>query len=149
MTTVTDRRAGPRGCAARRARALVVALLAVLAVLVHHDTTYAVMPAHATSAMAGPDHMSAAMTSTAASAAHGTAVRTADTAMGGDGGACSGSGMQHCSAGGVGTTTFLPPPAVVTVVRSDAFRSVSAQHVAAWTSYRAPPDLSVLSRLLI
>ncbi|MEU9451496.1 hypothetical protein [Streptomyces sp. NPDC048277] len=154
MTTATDRQAGARGGAARCARAVVVALLAALAVLVHHDTTSAVMPTHSTSAMAGTDHMTAAamtaaMTPTAAPAVHGTALRTANTAMGGDGGACSGPGMQHCSAVNVGTATLLPPPAAVTAVRPDAFPAMSVQRDPTGTSYRAPPDLSVLSRLLI
>ncbi|MFG2935913.1 hypothetical protein [Streptomyces sp. NPDC048282] len=149
MTTATDRRAGLRGSAARCARAVVVALLAALAVLVHHDTTSVVMPDHSMSAMAGMDHTSVAMTPTAAPAAHDTVLKTANTAMGDEGGACSGPGMQHCSAGDVGTAKLLPPPAAATVVRSDAFPSMSAQRDPTGTSYRAPPDLSVLSRLLI
>ncbi|MEU9242338.1 hypothetical protein [Streptomyces sp. NPDC048385] len=151
MTTATDRRAGLRGSAVRGsavrcARAVVVVLLAAFAVLVHHDTMSAVMPAHSMSAMAGT---SAAMTPTAASAAHGATLKAADTAMGDDGGACSGPGMQHCSAGDVGTAKLLPPPAAVTIVRSDAFRGTPARRDPTGTSHRAPPDLSVLSRLLI
>ncbi|MGW1619068.1 hypothetical protein [Streptomyces sp. NPDC002172] len=149
MTTATERQAGPRGSAARCARAVVVALLAALAVLVHHDTTSAVTPAHSMSAMAGMDHTSAAMTPMPAPVAHGAVLKTADTATGDDGGACSGPGMQHCSAGNVGTAKLLPPPAAATVVRSDAFRSMPAQRDPTGTSYRAPPDLFVLSRLLI
>ncbi|MFJ9706053.1 hypothetical protein [Streptomyces sp. NPDC101234] len=149
MTTATDRQAGPRGGAARCARAVVVALLAALAVLVHHDTTSAVVPAHSMTAMAGMDHTSAAMTPSAASAAHGTVLKAGNMAMGDDGGACSGPGMQHCSAGDVGTAKLLPPPAAVTVVRSDAFPSMSARRDPTGTAYRAPPALSVLSRLLI
>ncbi|MBW8795383.1 MAG: hypothetical protein JF597_17820 [Streptomyces sp.] len=149
MTTATDRRAGPRGSAVRCARAVVVALLAALAVLVHHDTMSVVMPVHSTSAMAGMDHTSAAMTPTAAPAAHGTALKVANTAMGDDGGACPGPGMQHCSAGDVGTAKLLPSPAAVTIVRSDALRGMPARRDPTGTSHRAPPDLSVLSRLLI
>ncbi|MEU6200292.1 hypothetical protein [Streptomyces sp. NPDC047061] len=162
MTTATDRQAGPRGGAARCARAVVVALLAALAVLVHHDTTSAVTPAHSMSAMAGMDHTYVAMTPAAgmdhthaamnppaASVAHGTVLRTAYPTTGDEGGACSGPGMQHCSAGDTGTAKILPPPAAVTAVRSDAFPSLLTQSDPTWTSYRAPPDLSVLSRLLI
>ncbi|MET9088090.1 hypothetical protein ABZX77_40460 [Streptomyces sp. NPDC004237] len=149
MTAVADGQTGPRGGAARRARAVVVALLAALAVLVHHDATSAVMSAHSVSATAGMDHTSAAMTPAAAPAAHGTVLKAADTAMDGDGGACPGPGMQHCSAGDVGMAKLLPPPAAVTAVRPDAVRSVSARRDPTGTSYRAPPDLSVLSRLLI
>ncbi|MER6081381.1 hypothetical protein [Streptomyces sp. NPDC001833] len=149
MMTATERQAGPRGGAARCARAVVVALLAALAVLVHHDTTSAVTPAHSMSAMAGMDHTSAAMAPRAALVVHGAVLKTAYTATGDDGGACSGPGMQHCSAGNVGTAKLLPPPAAATVVRSDAFRSVPARREPTGTSYRAPPDLFVLSRLLI
>ncbi|WP_316773421.1 hypothetical protein [Streptomyces sasae] len=149
MTTATDRQAGPRGGAARCARAVVVALLAALAVLVHHDTAYAATPAHSMSAMAGTDHTYAAVAPTAVSAAHGTVLKAVYTAMDDESGACSGPGMQHCSAAGVSTAKLLPPPAAVTVVRPDAFRSVSAQRDPTGTSYRAPPDLFVLSRLLI
>ncbi|MEW1772018.1 hypothetical protein [Streptomyces sp. NPDC086777] len=149
MTTATDRQAGPRGGAARCARAMVVALLAALAVLVHHDTAYAATPAHSMSATAGTDHTRAAVTSTAVSAARGTVLTAGHTAMDDEGGACWGATMQHCSAGDVSTAKLLPPPAAGTAVRSDAFRSVSAPRDPAGTSYRAPPDLSVLSRLLL
>ncbi|WP_050375670.1 DUF6153 family protein [Streptomyces acidiscabies] len=138
----TDRRTGPRSSAVRCAWTVLVALVAALAVLVHHDTTSVAMPVHATSAMTGMDHTSGAMTSTVASGRHGTA-------MDDGGGACSGSAMQHCSAGDVGTVKLVPPPATAGIVRPDAFRDVSAQRDPPGTSHRAPPDLSVLSRLLL
>ncbi|MFF6829806.1 hypothetical protein [Streptomyces longwoodensis] len=151
MTTATDRRAGSRGSAVRCARAVVIALLAALAVLIHHDTTSAAVPARAMSAMTGMDHNSAAMTmtATATSAEHGTALQAANMAMDDDRGACSGPAMQHCSAGDVGTAKLAPPPAAAHYGRSDAFHGVLSGHGLLGTSHRAPPDLSVLSRLLI
>ncbi|MER6123939.1 hypothetical protein ABT173_15030 [Streptomyces sp. NPDC001795] len=149
MTTARDRRAGFRGSAVRCAWTVVVALLAALAVLIHHDTTSA--PAPAMSAMADMDHTSAAMpmTTTAASAGHGTAFQAANMAMDDHSGACSGPAMQHCSAGDVGTTKLAPPPATAHVGRSDASYGVLAGRGLPGASHRAPPDLSVLSRLLI
>lgn len=151
MTTATDRRAGPRGSAVRCARAVVVALLAALAVLIHHDTMSAAMPARAMSAMADMDHSSASMTmmTTAVAAGHGTALHAANMAMDDDSGACSGPAMQHCSAGDVGTAKLAPPPAAAHVGRADASPGVLSGHGLPGTSHRAPPDLSVLSRLLI
>lgn len=151
MTTATDRRARSRGSAVRCARAVVIALLAALAVLIHHDTTTAAMPARAMSAMAGMDHTPAtiAMTTTAASAGHDTALQATNTATDDDIGACSGPAMQHCSAGDVATAKPAPPPAAAHLGRSDASHGLFAGHGLPGTSHRAPPDLSVLSRLLI
>ncbi|MFF4550701.1 hypothetical protein ACFY1J_42125 [Streptomyces sp. NPDC001406] len=151
MTTATDRRAGPPGSAVRCAWAVLVALLAALAVLIHHDTTSTAMPARAMSVMAGMDHTSAAMamTTTAASTSHGTALQAANTAMDADGGACSGPGMQHCSAGDVSTAKLAPPPAAAHVGRADISYGVLSGRGLLGASHRAPPDLSVLSRLLI
>ncbi|MFF4759197.1 hypothetical protein [Streptomyces sp. NPDC001292] len=150
MTTATGRRAGSRVSAVRCAWT-VVALLAALAVLIHHDTTSGAMPARAMSAMTGVDHTAAALPMTTAdvSAGHDTALQAANTAMDDDSGACSGSAMQHCSAGDVATAKPAPPPAVAGVDRSDASHGVFARQGPTGTPHRAPPDLSVLSRLLI
>ncbi|WP_306187385.1 MULTISPECIES: hypothetical protein [unclassified Streptomyces] len=153
MTTAIGRRAGFRGSAVRCARAVVVALLVALAVLIHHDTTSMAMPSRAAmSAMPGMDHTSAAMTTTptAASAGHGRAPRAADMAMDDDGGACSGPAMQHCSSGDVGTPQLLAPPSALPLaVQGSPVEGVLAGHSPPGISHRAPPDLSVLSRLLI
>ncbi|MHB9857535.1 hypothetical protein [Streptomyces sp. YIM S03343] len=175
MTTAADRRPGVHGSAVRCARAVVVALLAALAVLIHHDTTSMAMPARAAAtAMAGMDRTTAAgsttttaagimrttaagtrtttivalTTTTTTAAGHGTALHDANLAMDDHGCACSGPAMQHCAAGDVSTAKFTPPPAAVHVSRTDA-SFVLAGHGLPGTSHRAPPDLSLLSRLLI
>ncbi|WP_458247292.1 hypothetical protein [Streptomyces sp. MAI_2237] len=151
MAAVTDERARPSGGAVRCARAVVVALLAALAVLVHHDTTSMAMPARAMSAMTGMGHASAHadMTATTTSTEDATVLRTVDLPMNGDDGACSGSAMQHCSAGDIGTAKLAPPAAAVIVGRSPLPPAAFAGHRWPGRSHRAPPDLSLLSRLLI
>ncbi|QUW85549.1 hypothetical protein SMIR_41580 (plasmid) [Streptomyces mirabilis] len=148
MTTATNRRTVVHGSAARWTWAAVVALVAALAVLVHHDTSATAVRAPVMSAMPGMDHTSAAMTPTAASAGHGTALGAEDPATGGDA-ACSGPAMQHCSSGDPGTTQLAPPPATPHVDRGDTSYGVLAGHDLPGVPNRAPPDLSVLSRLLI
>ncbi|MER5911380.1 DUF6153 family protein [Streptomyces sp. NPDC001982] len=143
MTTASGLRAGHRNGAVRCVWSVVVALFAVLAVLVHHDTTPAAMPAGTMSAMAGMDHTASA------SAGHGSAQQVTYPDMGDDSGACSGAGAQHCSSGDVGTATFVVPPTAVLIDRWDAASSVSVRRGLPGTAHRAPPDLSALSRLLI
>ncbi|KAF5990670.1 hypothetical protein BOG92_000420 [Streptomyces sp. WAC00263] len=128
--------------------AAVVALAAALAVLVHHDTSAAAVRTPVMSAMPGMDHASAAMTPTAASAGHGTALGAEGPATGDDG-ACSGSVMQHCSSGDPGTAQLVPPPAAPHIDRADTAYGVPAGHDPPGVPHRAPPDLAVLSRLLI
>ncbi|MEU8969217.1 DUF6153 family protein [Streptomyces monashensis] len=138
MTAATYRRISPRGSASRWTWAVVVALLAALAVLVHHDAVGAVTPTTAMSAMSGTDH--------AASTA-----RAAGPAMDHDGGgACSDPAMQHCSSGDVGTPRLLAPPsALAHTVQGPSVPGVPHGRSPSGVSHRAPPDLSVLSRLLI
>ncbi|MEV7155231.1 hypothetical protein AB0N77_11540 [Streptomyces misionensis] len=132
-----------------------------------HTTTgkAAAGPAMADHAIAGPnkgDHvmsgqvMSARGTPGCAMAGHGT-VRHGATAQAVTSGlehdadgACSGPGMQHCTSGAVGSPQLLAPPAAA----PHAVPSVPARGVLAGLGlpghpHRAPPDLSVLSRLLI
>ena len=165
---MTSRRIITRGGVPRRAWAAVLTLLAALAVLVHHD-----MPATAMSAMPGMVH--AAPHGTTAAAADGTghampgSVTTgrgmAEHAMTGPGataqaatsafdhnadGACSGAGMQHCTSGAVGSPQLLAPPAAAPhAVPGAPVRGVLAGLGLPGHPHRAPPDLSVLSRLLI
>jgi hypothetical protein len=66
------------------------------------------------------------------------------------GGACSGPAMQHCSSGNVATPQLLVPPAALSrVVQGPPVPGVLAAQSLSAISHRAPPDLSVLSRLLI
>ncbi|MFF5405275.1 hypothetical protein ACFY8K_18475 [Streptomyces misionensis] len=65
-------------------------------------------------------------------------------------GACSGPGMQHCTSGAVGSPQLLAPPALAPHgVPSAPVRGVLAGLGLPGHPHRAPPDLSVLSRLLI
>ncbi|MEU3338780.1 hypothetical protein [Streptomyces sp. NPDC006668] len=150
MTAATNRRIAAPGGAVRWTWAAVVALLATLAVLAHHDMTAAAMRGPAMSAMPGMDHTSAAMTSTAAETDHSEALQSEAPATDGDGGACSGPAMQHCSSGDVGAPQLLvPPSSVPRVGHGDAAYALPAGHGPPTASHRAPPDLAVLSRLLI
>ncbi|MBN0043061.1 hypothetical protein JS756_02815 [Streptomyces actuosus] len=150
MTTAAPRRAGYRSGSVRWVRTSVVALLMALAVLVHHDATSPVVSARAVGSMAGSDHTSATAIPTAASTGHDTAPRPAGTVMDAPGGDCAGTAMQHCSTADVSTAQSVPPPAASTpAARSDAVPGGPALHGLPRTSHRAPPDLSVLSRLLI
>jgi hypothetical protein len=150
MRAATNRRPVARGGAVRWTWAAVVALLAALAVLAHHDMTAAALRGPAMSAMPGLDHTSAAMASTGAETDHGEALQTEAPATDDDGGACSGPAMQHCSSGDVGTPQLLvPPSSVPRVGHGDAAYALPAGHGPPTVSHHAPPDLSVLSRLLI
>ncbi|MFK4267548.1 hypothetical protein [Streptomyces milbemycinicus] len=149
MTTAGTRRIRARGGAVRWTRAAAIALFAVLVVLVHHETVaVASAPAHtaAMSGMPGMGHTSA-MTVSKDAMDHDTAVR-AVTPVGGDIGPCSGAAMQHCSAAGVDTVK-IAPPAELHVGRDTNRSDTSAGRAVPGTVSRAPPDLSVLSRLLL
>lgn len=154
MRAATYRRISLRGSAPRWTRAAVVALLAALAVLVHHDAAVSATPSTAMSAMSGMDR-TAAMAQATAPAGHDAAARAAAPGMdhgcgGGCGGGCSGPAMQHCSSGNVSTPQLLTPPsAPAHAVQGSPAQNIRAGHGPSGTSHRAPPDLSVLSRLLI
>ncbi|MER7915535.1 MULTISPECIES: hypothetical protein [unclassified Streptomyces] len=171
---MTYRRTGPGGGATRRSWAAVLALLAAFVVLVHHDVS-ATPAATATattamSAMPGMDHTARNTTVQHMTAQHMTARHMAthrvtghrvtgqdmavvalSSAMSHDiDGACSGAGMQHCTSGAVGSPQWLDPPAVPThTAQAVPPRGVLAGRGLPGNPYRAPPDLSVLSRLLI
>ncbi|MET8079213.1 hypothetical protein [Streptomyces sp. NPDC005303] len=133
------RRAGRDGGAVRSAYLVVFALCAVLAVLVHHEVSAA-----GVSPISGMSH--GAMSATPAlSATGGSSARDLGA------GACTGAGMEHCSAAGVSSVHLvaqdrsgIPSPA------SPAQLSPTPSgHAPGAVVSRAPPDLSVLSRLRI
>ncbi|MFI0538536.1 hypothetical protein ACH3VS_06565 [Streptomyces sp. WSLK1-3] len=153
--TTTLHRPGARGVTARWIRAVVIALVAVLAVLVHHETAPAITHVpptggSGTSSMAGMRH-TAAPTPPAQTNGHMAAPGlTVPPAAHEDDGTCTGTAMQHCSAAGVDSLKLAPPhqPArdVVSAVHPGA---ADARDVPS-TSNRAPPDLPVLlSRFLL
>ncbi|SFY53832.1 hypothetical protein [Streptomyces sp. F-1] len=172
---MTCRRTITGGGVRRRAWAAVLTLLAALAVLVHHDMSGA--PAMSATAVMGtmPGMTHTAPHGGTVEAADGSG-RTAtgnaaaghtmaDRAMAGHGataqavtsglehdadGACSGPGMQHCTSGAVGSPQLLAPPALAPhAVPGAPVRGVLAGLGLPGHPHRAPPDLSVLSRLLI
>ena len=155
MTTAGARLSSAHGGAVHWTRAAVLVLLAAFAVLVHHETGAAGLApvptaeAPAIGGMAGMDHTSSMTTPTDLSG-HDTTRRAstpvlADT----DHGACSGMAMQHCSTARVDTVK-LAPPSTPSLGGGDAVHpGVPTGREVPETVSRAPPDLSVLSRLLI
>ena len=153
MTTAEDRRSGAWRVVLRCTRAAALALVAVLAVLVHHET---VMPmTHVPSArtveavgMAGMVHGSVPPAHTRSEAPAQLSSTTTPVAVGPDG-PCSGMAMQHCSAAGVDTLKLVPPAELaVGHVPAAPSRAAAGRDIPG-TVGRAPPDLSVLSRLLL
>ncbi|WP_063732874.1 hypothetical protein [Streptomyces sp. RTd22] len=146
MTTAESGRGRARGGAVRWARAAAVALLAALAVLLHHEIPSS---AHAT-AMAGMARTAHAPSATmsAAEGGHDDTARASSPAAHSDGGVCSGMATQHCSTAGVDGVTFMPPNEPWGGREGDAHATPAGRFVPGAVS-RAPPDLSVLSRLLL
>jgi hypothetical protein len=168
MATAAHRGGAAHGAVLRCARAAVITLVAVLAVLVHHETaatvTHVPPPgASAASGLAGMHHSpaSALPPSVMPPSAMPPPVmhpqpngRTASPgvttpAATDDRGACSGTAAQHCSAAGVDSVQLAPPHQSV-LSRAPAVRPGAAVgRDVPGTTGRAPPDLSVLSRLLL
>lgn len=71
-----------------------------------------------------------------------------ETAAHGDDGPCSGMGVQHCSAAGIDVVKHMPP-SEPWVGREGDVHAIPAGRPVPGTVRWAPPDLSVLSRLLL
>ncbi|MFI0821060.1 DUF6153 family protein [Streptomyces sp. NPDC021098] len=137
MTTAGSGRDRARGGAVRWVRGAAVVLLATLAVLLHHE-----MPSSApATAMTG-------MAMSAHGSGHNDTARASAPAAHHDGGPCSGMTMQHCSTAGVDAVSFMPPSEPWGGREGDAHATPTGRFVPGAVS-RAPPDLSVLSRLLL
>ena len=125
----------------RWTRAAVIALLAALAVLIHHESAgVATEPASAPAAHVMTYGMPM-------SGGHAAPVRA--TTISAEGAACEGMAMQHCSAASLDVVKLLPPARSPAPQDSAAHEAVTAGTKAAGTVCRAPPDLSVLSQLRI
>jgi len=153
MTTAEDRR-NTTGCIVLRCtRAAVIALVAVLAVLVHHETVAPlthIQPGSMVAAAetAGMDH-GPAPSAPGPSDAHVPRAGATDQAAVGDDGCCSGTTMQHCSSASINTIKLAPPTqAAVDQTQAAAYPAVAGREVPG-TVVRAPPDLSLLSRFLL
>lgn len=146
MTTAGRGPDRARGGAVRWTRVAAVALLAALAVLLHHEIPSS---AHAT-AMPGMARMAHAPSATMAAdgGGHKGTARASAPAAHGDDGLCSGMAMQHCSTAGVDAVKFMPPSEPWGGREGDAHATPTSRFVPGTVS-RAPPDLSVLSRLLL
>ncbi|MFF4548387.1 hypothetical protein [Streptomyces sp. NPDC001435] len=149
MTTAGHRSDGARSAALRCTRAAVIALLAALAVLVHHETAAALTHVPPAGAMASMHHTATSAMSVHTSGHAGQSGVTVPTAGHDDGGACSGTAMQHCSAAGVDSMKLSPPhqPSIDCAPAPCAGAAVGRDIPG--TTGRAPPDLSVLSRFLL
>lgn len=154
----------------RRVRAAVIALLAALAVLIHHETAAASTGPTVTSAlhvmtpgmvaagghaapataMAGHGHGGTAQHPAHAGAA-GQAAEPSDAAApvtsSTDGPPCSGMAMEHCSTGSLETVKLPMPVPNAVPWGLAAAEAVAAGPKSASRDGRAPPDLSVLSQL--
>lgn len=166
---MTTRTAGDGRTVVRRVRGVLLALcavLAALAVLAHHETASLPMDhspasaAHTSVAHMAAVHTSAVHTSAVhMAAAHGTAahgMRTAaapagapSPAHGPDADGCATAGAQHCASAGVASAPPLAVPGEHGLARLAGPARAMAGRVPAGTTGRAPPDLSVLSRLHI
>ncbi|MFI1567203.1 hypothetical protein ACH4ZX_29860 [Streptomyces sp. NPDC020490] len=152
MATADHRRGAARDATPRWTRAVVVALLAALAVLVHHDTAATIT--HVPSGRSATAmHHAAAPAGSASVSGHvmstGVTARPARAAVHDDAGACSGTAMQHCSAAGVDSVKLVPPDQLAPD-RAPARRpGAAALRDVPGTVGRAPPDLRVLSRFLL
>ncbi|MFI0773311.1 hypothetical protein [Streptomyces sp. NPDC021212] len=146
MTTAGSGPDRARGGAVRWTRAAAVALLAALAVLLHHEVPSSV---HAP-AMAGMARMAHAPSATTAAdgGGHNDTAQASTPAAHGDGGLCSGTAMQHCSTAGVDAVKFVPPSEPWGGREGDTHATPTGRFVPGTVS-RAPPDLSALSRLLL
>lgn len=164
MTTAGAGRGRARGGAGRWVWGAAVALFAAFAVLLHHETNAAVSPSMRATEMSGmarmdmsgmgrmvhapPATMSAHGGTSAHGGGHDDTARASAPAAHGDEGPCSGTGAQHCSAAGVDVVKHLPP-SETWVAREGDVHAIPAGRPVPGAVSRAPPDLSVLSRLLL
>ena len=153
MTAGEARRVRARSGAVRWTPAAVIALIAALAVLVHHETAAGAVartPASAASVMSGMPGMGSlpSMTMPMDPAGHETAPRAGTPVTDSADGACSGMAMQHCSTANVDTVKLVPP-SEPGLGRDDTSNGPPSGRYVPGTVSRAPPDLSVLSRLLL
>jgi hypothetical protein len=134
----------------RWARGAVIALLAALAVLVHHEIAAGAFSSMQTSMpgmqMPGME-ASAATLPMGPSAADTEMVGVDSAAHSGDDGACA-AGMQHCATASVDTMKLITPPQGYAERLPNPYGAVVGS-VTSGVVGRAPPDLSVLSQLRI
>lgn len=153
MTTADHRPGGARGAERRWTRALVVALVATFAVLVHHETAAAITHVpptgtSETSTIAGMHH-AAPLAMPGHTSGHAMSPGVTTPTASDDAGACSGMVMQHCPAAGVDSMKLAPPHLPSTGCAPCLRSGAAIGRVVPGTADRAPPNLSALSRLLL
>ncbi|MFF8945629.1 hypothetical protein ACF1A5_25785 [Streptomyces sp. NPDC014864] len=171
MASTTGRWGEASNGAVRCVWGAVVALLAAFAVLVHHDAAgpmavpgapavVSAMPGtsavrdmsavHGMDAMPGMGHASPATGTRTTTVTGATkALGAADLPAGSGDNTCSSAATGHCSAASLGSVRFVSPPAEPRAGPADAVHGVRAAHSSLGVAHCAPPDLSLLSRLLI
>ncbi|MEU9669136.1 hypothetical protein AB0E25_26750 [Streptomyces bobili] len=140
----------------RWAHGAVIALLAALAVLIHHETAaitatpvqHATPSTHAGHAMPGMASSSSASVPQGPAADHTDTLDAPAPAHGVDGNTCADPGMQHCTTTVVDTVKLAPPPQRHGQQAEHPYQAKPGGSPAGTIS-RAPPDLSVLSQLRI
>ncbi|WP_275448672.1 DUF6153 family protein [Streptomyces sp. OfavH-34-F] len=115
-------------------------LCIALAVLVHHETVAPAMPPMPATGMPS--------TSSAGHDAHVVAGWAGAPVYGNGSDGCGMSGMQHCTAAGVGSVQLAVPGQSPVFAPADLHQAVPGSAPAGAVG-RAPPDLSVLSQLRI
>lgn len=137
----------------RRSRGAVIALLAVLVVLIHHEATVVTAPplhpaTHVEHAMPGMAPSSAAAMPQGFAADHPHALGAPAPAHGVAGSACADPGTLHCATASVEVFKLAVPPPGHVEQTANPYQA-EAGALATRTINRAPPDLSVLSLLRI
>ncbi|MET9904817.1 hypothetical protein [Streptomyces sp. NPDC006446] len=149
MTTADHRSDGARGAVLRWTGSALITLLAALVLLVHHETADVITHVPSAQATAGMHHSAEPAIAVHTGAHAMPSAVTAPAVARDDDGACCGTAAQHCSAAGVDGLKFGPPhqPSVGCTPALPA--GAAAGRDVPGTTSRAPPDLSVLSRLLL
>jgi hypothetical protein len=148
-----------RASAIRCAGGAVIALLAALAVLIHHETaavsdapvphaTHSTHSTHNGHAMPGMASSSAAAARHVSDPTHADRFSTPAPEHGVDGSNCAVPGMQHCTTASVEVLKLPMPPQGTPMQMASPYQAQPGPRPAG-TVGRAPPDLSVLSRLRI
>ncbi|MEU9571025.1 hypothetical protein AB0D62_14245 [Streptomyces massasporeus] len=146
-----------RAHAIRCASGAVIALLAALAVLIHHETAavsnapaqHATHSTHIGHAVPGMTSSSAAVVRQVSDPTHPDSLGALAPAHGVDGGStCAVLGMLHCTSGNVEVLKLPVLPQSTPVQTANPYQARPGPRPAG-TIGRAPPDLSVLSQLRI
>ncbi|MFJ8108087.1 hypothetical protein [Streptomyces sp. NPDC096132] len=138
----------------RWARGALIALLAALALLIHHETAALGSPGGDTMRSTHAGHVMPGMASSSGAAPQGFASHhpgpsyASAPTHGTEGSACADAGMQHCAAASVDTVKLASPQQGHVEQAAHPHQSKAGRSPGGTIS-RAPPDLSVLSQLRI